>query len=355
MTNTQRNTGLAFNAAIFLGAAWILSPFLLAMLWSVIIAVSCWPLHARIKHQLHHYPSLSALMTTLLVGLLIVGPMVLIAALVTQDMLSLSNFMMKADKEGLPAPDWLHQIPAVGDYIHTLWQKYLAQPDQLSMAMKDIATQKINTLQQAIQIIIASISERLVILGLALWMLFFLLRDGLKYLGQLNNLMYRQLAGRWTIYVRKLPDAIRGTVNGLVLVGMLEAIALAALFYTCEVPSPVLLGMITATFALVPMLAPMILFAMSLLLFAHGDTTSAIILISIGHIIVFGADYIVRPLLITGKTNLPFSAVLLGIFGGVYVFGIVGLIIGPVLLVLLLVLIDELVHSATQTPLSDQA
>ena len=101
------------------------------------------------------------------------------------------------------------------------------------------------------------------------------------------------------------------------------------------------LGVIIAVIAFIPMAAPLLLAIIGFVLFAGGSPALGIVVFALGTIIVMAADYVVRPVLIQGGTALPFLAILFGIFGGVATMGIVGLIIGPVLLVLLLVLFRE--------------
>jgi predicted PurR-regulated permease PerM len=142
-----------------------------------------------------------------------------------------------------------------------------------------------------------------------------------------------------------MPPALRAAVNGLVIVSFAEAVILSVLFAACGVYAPVLLGTITALIAFIPMAAPGLLAILGMILFLSGNGAEAIVLITTGMLVVLIADYLVRPLLIQGGTHLPFLAVLFGVFGGVITMGIVGLIIGPVLLVLLVVFFDEASHA----------
>jgi predicted PurR-regulated permease PerM len=89
------------------------------------------------------------------------------------------------------------------------------------------------------------------------------------------------------------------------------------------------------------MAAPLLLALVGLVMFASGASVAGIALVAVGLIIILGADYTIRPMLIQGGTQLPFLGILFGIFGGVVTMGIVGLIIGPVILVLLMVFFRE--------------
>jgi len=185
------------------------------------------------------------------------------------------------------------------------------------------------------------LTSRLATLFFALWILYFFYQDGKAISAWLNQIGYKWLEKRWPSYVFQLPEAMRAAVNGIVIVGFAEAILLSALLYACRVPSAVTLGVITAVIAFVPMAAPLLLAVIGFFLFAQGNVAAGISVFTIGTLIVMLADYLVRPVLIRGGTELPFLAILFGIFGGVGTMGIVGLIIGPVLLVLLLVLFRE--------------
>jgi predicted PurR-regulated permease PerM len=78
-----------------------------------------------------------------------------------------------------------------------------------------------------------------------------------------------------------------------------------------------------------------------MILSVQGLTMTGIYVFVFGTLVVMAADYVVRPWLIQGSTELPFLAVLFGFLGGIASMGVVGLIIGPVILALLHVLLRE--------------
>jgi len=196
-------------------------------------------------------------------------------------------------------------------------------------------------IRNAAQSVFLDLTSRVATLLFALWVLYFFYHDGRAISAWVNQIGYKWLEYRWPSYVFQLPDAMRAAVNGIVIVGFAEALLLSVLLWICGVPSAVTLGVITAVIAFIPMAAPLLLAIIGFILFAGGAPVSGIAVFAVGVIIVMAADYVVRPMLIQGGTALPFLAILFGIFGGVGTMGIVGLIIGPVLLVLLLVLFRE--------------
>jgi predicted PurR-regulated permease PerM len=107
------------------------------------------------------------------------------------------------------------------------------------------------------------------------------------------------------------------------------------------VPHPGLLASVTALFAMIPLGAPAALGVACLLLLAKGTTTLAIGLLIFGSIVIFIADHFIRPVLIGGNAQLPFLWVFLGLFGGLATIGILGLFLGPALMVALVSLWRE--------------
>lgn len=332
---------ILFTCVILAGAFFVLSPFLFAIIWAAIIAIASWPLYLWVEHKCKGRPILASWYTTIVISIALVGPISLFLIFLSQDVVAVTNFLIEADRHGVAAPVWLPKLPWVGDYLLSQWNQYLALPDQLSGVLHQAMEAKLNVIRDTARDFLLELTGRLATLFFALWVLFFLYKDGRKLIALINQIGYRWLEKRWAAYVDLVPGALRAAVNGLVIVGFAEGVLLSIVFYFCGVPSPFLLGIALAILAFIPMVAPLLLVLIGIVLFASGATFAAFVVVILGMIIVFGADYTVRPMLIQGGTRLPFLAILFGIFGGVLSMGIVGLIIGPVTLVLLLVFVRE--------------
>ncbi|MGA2552460.1 MAG: AI-2E family transporter [Burkholderiaceae bacterium] len=332
---------ILFTCIILAGAFVVLSPFLLSIIWAAIIATASWPLHQWSLARCGQRSGLAALLTTGIISVLLVGPTILLVFFVTQDVISVTNYLIHANAVGEPAPLWVTRLPWVGEQILTLWNRYLAQPSQLSTILDETLAAKLSVIQDTAQVLLFSLTARIATLFFALWVLYFFYRDGRFLISQFNLIGYKWLDRRWPAYVHQVPDALRAAVNGLVIVGFGEAVLLSVLYWSCGVPSAVLFGVATAVLAFVPMAAPLLLSVVGIIMFASGSSVAAVVLVVLGLMIVMGADYTIRPMLIQGGTQLPFLGILFGIFGGVVTMGIVGLIIGPVILVLLMVFFRE--------------
>ncbi len=328
---------ILFSTAILAGAFMVLSPFMLAIIWAAILAVATWPMHEAIQRRLGRHKGLAAACSTTVVLIFLVGPMALLVVFLSQDIYAAASYLIDADTYGKAPPAVLSKLPFGGDHLLQWWDKYLAQPKQLSAVLET----QLDILRNAAQTVFFDLTSRIATLFFALWVLYFFYQDGRAISTWLNQVGYKWLEKRWPSYVFQLPEALRAAVNGIVLVGFAEAIILSLLLWACGVPSAVTLGVIIAMVAFVPMAAPLLLGVIGFFLFLAGHVASGISVFALGTLTVMLADYLVRPVLIRGGTELPFLAILFGIFGGVGTMGIVGLIIGPVLLVLLVVLFRE--------------
>lgn len=328
---------ILFTASILFGAFIVLSPFLLAILWAAILAVATWPLHEHILNRTGRRHGVAAAASTTLVLLLLVGPMTLLLVFLSQDIYAITTYLIDADTYGKPPPQVLYKMPLVSDWLVQYWNKYLASPKQLS----SILEAQLDLIRNAAQTVFLDLTGRLATLLFALWVLYFFYQDGRSISAWINRMGYKWLEKRWPSYVFQLPGAMRAAVNGIVIVGFGQAILLSLLLWACGVRSAVTLGVFAAVIAFIPLAAPLMFAVIWFVLSASGAPVAGIAVFAIGTLIVMLADYLVRPALIQGGTQLPFLAILFGIFGGVGTMGIVGLIIGPVLLVLLVVLFRE--------------
>jgi predicted PurR-regulated permease PerM len=185
------------------------------------------------------------------------------------------------------------------------------------------------------------LATRLTILVFTLLALFFLYRDAHGVIEEAQAIAERLFGPPVRRLGKDTVEAVRGTVNGLVLVGLAEGVLLGIAYLLAGLPHPVLLGLATAVLATVPFGAPLVFVGGSLVLLAQSHTTAAIALLVFGAVLVFVADHFVRPVLIGSSTRLPFFWVLLSIFGGLETFGLIGLFLGPAIMSILMTMWRE--------------
>ncbi len=351
MSRQQQRACLVAALLLFLGGLFTLREFLPALAWTVIFAIALWPLFQRLARRWpRHRRELLPALLVLAVVLVFIIPVVLIAVPLITDAHAAMQWLAQVRQSGIAPPQFLSHLPD-GQKLTALWQQRLSQPSQISALTK-------NALQgggaKVAGVIGRQTVHRLVLLGFTLLGLFFLLRDSDDVVEQLRVGSRRAFGLAGEHIGRQMVNAVRGTVNGLVLVGLGEGLLLGLAYVVAGVPHPALLGLITAFLAMVPFGAIVAIGIATIVLFAIGKTVAAIVIVVLGALVTFTADHFIRPVLIGGSTRLPFIWVLLGILGGVTAWGLVGLFIGPAIMAALILLWREWI-GAQKGPINPDA
>jgi len=343
-TPSQRRAGLVALALFALLGLWTLRVFLPAIGWALILAISLWPWRNR---AVAFWPGGARLtwpaLFTLTVALFFVLPLLMVAHAVALDGKFALQWAMDVRAHGLPAPDFLPHLPA-GPAIATWWQAHLATPQAFGNLHIPGAGTGRSPFGEG-QHLLGLILHRVVLAVFLLLILFFLLRDGERVGDSLHNGCERLFGRAGGNVAMQALRAVRGTVNGLVVVGFGEAVLLGLVYFFCGTPHAALLGLLTGLLSAVPLGSVVAAAVAALSLAAAGHMAAAIVVAVISAIVIFIADHFVRPVMIGDATKLPFLVVLLGILGGIEAWGLIGLVVGPALMAVLMLLWREWVGS----------
>ena len=308
--------------------AWMLQRFLPALCWAVVLAIGTSSLYDRwlaiFQGKRRHI--WAALTFTSIVGIVVIVPLVYGGIVALREAISLARNFLESSKDGRPdLPQWLAQLPLVGPWIQSLWLDY---PGHMGAA----AAQNKPALYEWTRLLSVQLLRRLSTLVFTLVTLYFVylnrdtLRNDVPRVGR--ALFGPTVEGLLT----RAAEAIRATVDGIVLVAVAEGAIMAGVYATVGAPHPILLGAVTGIFAMVPFAAPVVFGAVALLLGSRGAVGAAVGVLVAGTIVLFVADHFVRPMIIREGAKLPFLWVLLGILGGIESFGLVGIFLGPALM-----------------------
>jgi predicted PurR-regulated permease PerM len=173
---------------------------------------------------------------------------------------------------------------------------------------------------------------------LMLFVLFFVLRDGpgvAQQVVQMLPIEDRRRARLW----QHLSDVTRAVFLGIGLTALVQGILVGVGFWIAGLPSPLVFGVVAVLVALIPMVGSALVWAPgALFLAARGEYGHAIFLALWGAVVVGMVDNFLRPMLISGRADVPTLAVFLGVMGGLAAFGFIGLFVGPIVLGLLVAL-----------------
>lgn len=378
--------GVLALLVLAVGCVMVLKPFFSALMWAVILAYTLYPLQRRFTRWFRGSPTVAACFVSLTIGILIAGPIVLIGVSLAEDGRQLGKatrtWFMEAPEK---APPWVEAMPIVGGDISEVWSAAAADRDRwmdyLDRAVTDRGKEDSDTTPESpleIDLDELADSPRLVTLlgdflswartglvkaGIAVgsgvtqvvmsaFLTFFLLRDAPKLAERLGIVVERLGGERGRHLLKVAGGTVNSVIYGMLGTALLQAVVAGLGFAIAGVPGAVLLGVLTFFFAVIPFGPPIVWLPAAFWLFAQGSPGWGIFLLLWGALGISSVDNIVRPLLISQGTSMPFVLVFCGLIGGALTFGLVGIFLGPVLLAVGFRLIDE--WSTLESPLAPE-
>jgi predicted PurR-regulated permease PerM len=324
----RRIAAFAFLVFIFGLTFWVLSPFLASLAWAGILAYATWPLHQWLRERLPGRDNLAALLMTLAVAATLLLPLLWVMFVVVEDVAAASATIRQLSTHGLPAlPAGVRAWPG-GEWIAAQYQRVQGDPAWVRAQIEALELADLASLKT----LVGGVGRNVAKFGLAVFALFFLYRHGDSVLAQFRGVATRWLGDAARGYIQAVGVTVRAVVFGIVFTALAQG-ALAGLgYWVAGLAAPALWGAITALVSLIPFVGPVVWIGLSLNLLAHGETTAALGLFLWGALVVSWVDNLIRPLVISGPTRIPFLLVFLGVLGGLNAFGLIGLFLGPVLL-----------------------
>jgi predicted PurR-regulated permease PerM len=341
---------IAIAALLLIGCIAVLMPFTGTLLFSVVICVTTAPMRNRLLLLCGGRSSLAAVLMSLILILLLVAPLALLSGSLADGLESAIRYFKPMLESGLPnePPDWLARLPIVGQDISAYWHKLVASREEMNTLLRQL----LDPTRKLALATVTMFGQGLLQLMLVVFFVFFMFRDAEFYADALRT-GSRKLAGDLGGRMLKLAE---GTVTGVMvgIVGTAAAQSLVAMigFIIAGVPGITILTVATFFFSMVPVIgATLIWLGASAWLYDGGQTGWAIFMIIWGMFGISGVDNFVKPILISRTASLPLLLIVVGVFGGVLVFGFIGLFLGPTLLALGQVLIREwLAHPDSEEP-----
>ena len=310
---------------------YVLSGVLPAIAWAGLLAVSTWPLHERIARRLgqRRGQGVSAALLTCVAVLALLLPLGWLVWQGLHEVPVVLRVWTASKDTGLPAPDWLGSLPGIGAWALKQWNQWIAQPGALSEAVHAMAG---NLHLRTGRLLVRELGHAAMSLFFCVLLLYFLYRDGDVLARQIETVLLRRFGPVGVRRMQRAVRAARGTVNGLVLVGLAVAVVMSVAYAVAGMPQPALWGIVTGLLGMVPFGAGVALAGVVLYLLAAGAGTAALVLGAFGAVLIFVVDHFVRPLFIAGSSRLPLVMALLGIVAGLETFGVLGIFLGPTLL-----------------------
>lgn len=328
MTLSKRRVSPWFLLALLLLLGFVafrlVGVFLSYVLFGLFLAYLTHPVYAWLLRRTNR-PVLSA---TLMLVLMTLAVLVPLAFLLVQLVAQVQDVVASA---GVADPQ------AVLDELAHRINALLGLPPQEgdspgSSLVNDVYDNIRGTLTQWVRDLPRQLAEGVIGVFLLAYVLFYAYTDGARWVQALREILPMQADHRETLF-REVGHVIRGVMYGTILMSALQAGLAAIGFYIFGVPNVALWSVLVFILALLPIVgAPMIWVPWGLYLIYLGETFNGIGLLLYSAVLVNGIEHVIRPKLIGTVADIHPLVVLLGVVGGLVVFGFIGFILGPLVL-----------------------
>lgn len=349
---------LAAPALIVAGCLLVLAPFVSALLWAVVVTFSTWGAYTRVRAALGGRGTLAALLMTLTLAAVLIAPLALVTVKFGDNVHHLANAIAELTQNGVPAPpDWIEGLPLVGARLDAYWQR--AHADSIG---SNTAGRIVDWLEGQAAPLTKWLLQRglafgqgLLQLSLVVLTAFYLYRDGLTVAARFSAGMEKIAGRRAHALIDLAGRTIKGVVYGILGTAFAQGTVAALGFLIAGVPGALLLGLITCVFSIVPAGPPLVWISATLWLLMQNEIGWAVFMAVYGTVLISGIDNVIKPWLISQGAALPFLLVLLGVIGGLFAFGFIGVFLGPTLLAVGYALVREWTRGGGDSPTDSAA
>ena len=333
----QHYARLAALVVVVIGCYQVLDPFVPAILFSAVACSASWPLYARLRRGLGNRPAIAALLMTLLWVLVVIGPVTAIAVSLADDVTAFVEMMRELlDRGAPPPPQWLSQIPLIGEPLAGYWQRFASNREETLGLLKNLAQPARNLLVGTSKAVGTSLLQMV----FAAFIGFFFYRDGEALLRASRRILHKLAGDLGDDLLLTIDQTVTGVVHGIFGTALAQAAVALVGFVIAGVPGAVALTTATFFLSMIPVGPPLVWGGAAIWLFQQGRLGWAIFMLAWGLFAISSIDNVVKPYLISRSSSLPILLVVFGVFGGIFAFGFIGVFIGPPMLAVGLTLIQ---------------
>jgi predicted PurR-regulated permease PerM len=333
-TLAPRNLALIAVTAIAIYLCWLMiQPFFKVIVWASVLAIIFYPVYARLI-KWGRSPVTSGILTTLLVVVTVVVPLTFIglalirevAAAVPhlQEGITSVTKMVNADS---PVRDWVQQYVDIDSLLDPQFisNRLQAWSAAIGKELVDIVGDIFGTALQGFFV---------------LFTLYYLLRDADRIIAAVRNFV--PLEARDTDRIlRETNDVIHASLHGVLAIAAIQGALGGLAFWVLRLSSPLLWSVVMFFLSMIPIAGAFVVWMpAACYLLITGHWVKALLLALWGGLVIGTIDNLLRPRLVGQKTKLHELVVLFSVLGGLKVFGILGIVVGPVVVAVTLALVD---------------
>ncbi|MGX2040482.1 AI-2E family transporter [Methylocaldum sp. MU1018] len=320
----------------------VMSDFLEPIGWAVILVYATWPLHARLTGLLEGRSGFSAFAMTVLLGSLLVIPFIGLTVVLQVETVEFFQRLPTWLDLKPALPKWVSGIPVLGAELQFIFDQF----DDLQGLMRQYVLPWLTRLSGRLVGMLEGVGYIAAKLFFTVFLMFFVYRDGHRLIRDVRRGLLLALGERADEYLSTAEVTVKAVVYGIVLTAIAQGVMAGIGYWIVGIRAPVLLAAFTTFFALIPFGTVVVWVSASLWLLLNGDYGAGVVLFLWGALVVSWIDNLVRPLVISRTTRIPFVVVMFGVLGGLTSFGFIGLFVGPVILAVGMAVWREWLQSA---------
>ena len=330
----ERSTTLLFYGCVLLLGYLLYAlfePFLTPLAWAAIFAAFFHTRHKRLERRFGR--STAASISTAAVALIIVVPFVLLAmAFIQEATQTLGSVDMAAG-----GSRGLERIQRAWGWMQR--QRFGQDIPDLEVALRQATTRIAQFVAEGVGVLLRNVVMVIVNVIIMLFALFFFFRDGDAIMARLRRVLpfdpsFRE--GR----IRETAELIRASISSGLIVALVQGAVGGMTFAALGLGAPVFWGVIMGFFSLLPLGAWIVWMPVAVWLLLTGETGRGIALLAIGAAGISMIDNVLRPILLSGRTQMNGLLVFISLLGGIAAFGLLGLVLGPVIMATAISFVD---------------
>ncbi|PSF35009.1 AI-2E family transporter [Aphanothece hegewaldii CCALA 016] len=312
---------------LFFSGFSLLSPFLTVILWGAILSIACYPLFRLLKTVLKGRAKLTTVLLTLSGIAIIIGPVSAIGIVLGGNLRTLADYLATGAAAVPPPPTNLTDWPFIGERLSAIWTlasanigEFLTRFEPQLKALGKFSF----SLATDIGLLLFKFIVSIIIAGV-----FTLHAEGLIH--GLNQLCEKIAPGRGPALAKLSASTVRNVSRGIIGIAILQSLLIGIGLIVAHIPAAGLLTLLCLLLTIIQIGPGLIV--IGTLIFAWSTmNSSAALLLTLWLIPATLIDNFLKPILMARGLPVPMVVIIAGVFGGVIVYGIIGLFVGPVLL-----------------------
>lgn len=323
---------LASFLGIILLSIYLIKSYIITIVGAVLLSYVFYPIYKKINSKIRS-KKLSSLFTTLLVVIIIIIPLIFAAnALISE---SVQFFYSTSDLDL--------------SSIESATSEKLGEDVEISKYITDNLNKISLGIARSTSEFLVSLPKKIINLFVMLFLMYFLFMEGKKITDKLRRHIPLKAKQKEEL-ARRFSNVIYASIYGMIVTAFVQGAVGALGFWIFGVNSPILWGLVTVIVAILPFVgAALVWLPAAIFKLAAGETFNGLGLLFYGMFIISTIDNFIRPGIIGSRANIHPAVVLLGVLGGIEIFGFLGIIIGPLILSIMTIFLDLYLVEKTKT------